>query len=221
MEVSQSTSVFHTVSQGTHLFQCGVAAEGFFSIGDPAALFWPLLPTSEQLHQCNSHCFARNKLASIATRPAGPCASIRDLIVCISLPLRRHPPGGHSPLLALRRRGVVPLAVAALPHVRVSTSNVSTFSSVFSLRYTLYAIPQIPRCGAGAGAQFAGVAQPPPPWPRGQRPAFGHVVFVTACHVSYAFIFSAHRLRRSTLSFMCGGVWCHCTPRSIGSLSCF
>ena len=94
VEVSQSTSVFHTVSQGTHLFQCGVAAEGFFSIGDPAALFWPLLPTSEQLHQCNSHCFARNKLASIATRLAGPCSSIRDLIVCISLPLQRHPPGG-------------------------------------------------------------------------------------------------------------------------------
>ena len=149
------------------------------------------------------------------------CASIRDLIVCISLPLRRHPPGGQSPLRALLRRGVAPLAVAALPRVRVSTSNVSTFSSVFSLRYTLYAIPQIPRCGVGAGAQFAGVAQPPPHWPRGQRPAFGHVIFVTACHVSYAFIFSARRLRRSTLSFMCGGVWCHCTPRSIGSLSCF
>ena len=62
---------------------------------------------------------------------------------------------------------------------------------------------------------------PPAHWPRGQRPAFGHVIFVTACHVSYAFIFSARRLRRSTLSFMCGGVWCHCTPRSIGSLSCF
>ena len=115
----------------------------------------------------------------------------------------------------------LPLAVAALPRVRVSTSNVSTFSSVFSLRYTLYAIPQIPRCGAGAGAQFAGVAQPPAHWPRGQRPAYGHVIFVTACHVSYAFIFSAHRLRRSTLSFMCGGVWCHRTPRSIGSLNCF